>query len=142
MSLLKKWNEMPASVKKGIAALLAGWVLHYLFYFGYIAENQPERVTYLNLGVGIAICYCVATIRKWARKLCLYFNFIMVVMYAVFALAFAQGGKTSLLALTAATAVAFGFSFYFLLKRETAALFSSPENEKRTDADTPPPGSR
>jgi hypothetical protein len=137
--MLKKWDEMPASVKKGVVALLAGWVLHYLFYFGYIAESQPERVTYLNLGVGIAICYCVATIRNWARKLCLYFNFIMVVMYAVFALAFAQGGKTGLLALTAATAVAFGFSFYFLLTRETAAFFSPPPDEKDAETDAPPP---
>ena len=96
LAILKKWDSMPPVVKKAIICLLAGWAAHYIFYFGFIAEDQPERVTYLNLGVGIAICYCVATIRKWARKLCIFFNIVMVPMYLLFAIAFAQGGKIEL----------------------------------------------
>ena len=142
LSMPESWMEMPASVKKAIICLLAGWAAHYIFYFGYIADGQPERVTLLNLGVGIAICYCVATIRKWARRLCLFFNFIMVVMYTLFAIAFAQGGKINLLILTAATAAAFGFSFYFLIQKEALAFFSPPENRTDSSADGPSPGSQ
>lgn len=137
LGLSRKWEEMPDSVKKAIIALLIGWAAHYIFYFGFIAEDQPERVTYLQLGVGIGICYCVATIRKWARRLCIFFNIVMVPMYLLFAIAFAQGGKIGLFALTAFTMLAFAVSLYSLLKKETAQFFSPPEK----DEDRPPAGS-
>lgn len=137
LGLARRWEEMPDSVKKAIIALLVGWAAHYIFYFGFIAEDQPERITYLQLGVGIGICYCVATIRKWARRLCIFFNIVMVPMYLLFAIAFAQGGKIGLFALTAFTMLAFAVSLYSLLKKETARFFSPPEK----DEDHPPAGS-
>jgi hypothetical protein len=130
LSLPKKWGEMPASVKNAILSLLVGWAAHYIFYFGFIAEDQPERVTYLNIGVGVGICYCVATIRKWARRLCIYFNIVMVPMYVLFAIAFAQGGKVNLFVLTAFIGVAFAFSLYYLLQKETLRFFAPPEENK------------
>ena len=93
LAIRQKWDSMPPVVKKAIICLLVGWAAHYIFYFGFIAEDQSERVTYLQLGVGIGICYCVATIRKWARRMCIFFNIVMVPMYFLFAIAFAQGGK-------------------------------------------------
>lgn len=135
LSMPRKWEEMPSSVRNAIISLLVGWVAHYIFYFGFIAEDQPERVTYLQLGVGIGICYCVATIRKWARRMCIFFNIVMVPMYFLFAIAFAQGGRISLFALTAFIALVFAFSLYFLLKKETAQFFSPPETEKEQGGD-------
>jgi hypothetical protein len=135
LAIRQKWDSMPPVVKKAIICLLVGWAAHYIFYFGFIAEDQSERVTYLQLGVGIGICYCVATIRKWARKMCIFFNIVMVPMYFLFAIAFAQGGKIDLFALTAFTAVAFAFSLYFLLKKETALFFSPPEKEEEKEID-------
>lgn len=132
LSMPKLWGEIPPSARNAVISLLIGWAAHYIFYFGFIAEDQPERVTYLNLGVGIGICYCVATIRKWARRLCIYFNIVMVPMYALFALAFARGNKPGLFALTTITALAFAFSLYSLLKKETAQFFSPPEKDKET----------
>jgi hypothetical protein len=139
LSMPRKWDEMPSSVKNAIIALLVGWAAHYIFYFGFIAEDQPERVTYLQLGVGIGICYCVATIRRWARKLCIFFNIVMVPMYLLFAIAFAQGGKIALFALTAFISAAFAFSLYSLLKKETAQFFSPPEAEKEGEAEDSAP---
>jgi hypothetical protein len=140
LAMPKKWNEMPPSVKNAILFLFAGWVAHYIFFFGFLADDQPERIIYLQLGVGIGICYCVATIRKWARKLCIFFNIIMVPMYLLFAIAFAQGDKVGLFALTAFIAAAFAFSLYFLLKKETAQFFSAPEKEQdKTDDSTSEP---
>jgi len=133
LAIRQKWDSMPPVVKKAIICLLVGWAAHYIFYFGFIAEDQSERVTYLQLGVGIGICYCVATIRKWARRMCIFFNIVMVPMYFLFAIAFAQGGKIDLFALTAFTAVAFAFSLYFLLKKETALFFSPPEKEEEKE---------
>jgi hypothetical protein len=135
LAIRQKWDSMPPVVKKAIICLLVGWAAHYIFYFGFIAEDQSERVTYLQLGVGIGICYCVATIRKWARRMCIFFNIVMVPMYFLFAIAFAQGGKIDLFALTAFTAVAFAFSLYFLLKKETALFFSPPEKEEEKEID-------
>jgi len=135
--MTKRWDEMPPSVKKAIIFLLAGWAAHYIFYFGFIAEDQPERVTYLNLGVGVAICYCVATIRKWARRLCIFFNIVMVPMYILFAIAFAQGAKINLFILTALVAASFSLSLYYLLQKETARFFSPPEKDKEPASDNP-----
>jgi hypothetical protein len=136
LAMPRKWGEMPSSVRNAIILLVVGWAAHYVFYFGLIAEDQPERVTYLQLGVGIGICYCVATIRKWARKLCIFFNIVMVPMYFLFAVAFAQGGKVGLFGLTAFIAAAFALSLYFLLQRETARYFSPPEADQKQENDT------
>ena len=141
LSLPRKWAEMPPGVKKAIVFLLVGWAVHYVFYFGFIAEDQPERVTYLQLGVGIGICYCVATIRKWARRLCIFFNIVMVPMYLLFAIAFAQGGKLYLFFLTALVAASFGISLYYLLQKETARYFSPPEEDRESEPDDPARGS-
>lgn len=135
LAIRQKWDSMPVSVRNGIIALFIGWAAHYLFYFGFIAEDQPERVTYLNLAVGIAICYCVATIRKWARRLCIFFNIVMVPMYLLFAIAFAQGEKINLFILTAFVAASFAVSLYFLLQKETARFFSPPEKEEEKEID-------
>ena len=131
LAMPHKWEEMPPIVRKAIIALLAGWAAHYAFYFGFISEGQPERITYLQLGVGIGICYCIATIRKWARRLCIFFNIVMVPMYLLFAIAFAQGGKIGLFVLSAFTMLAFAVSLYFLLKKETAEFFSPPEDDAK-----------
>ena len=135
LAIRQKWDSMPPVVKKAIICLLVGWAAHYIFYFGFIAEDQSERVTYLQLGVGIGICYCVATVIKWARRMCIFFNIVMVPMYFLFAIAFAQGGKIDLFALTAFTALAFAFSLYFLLKKETAQFFSPPEEDNAQESD-------
>lgn len=145
-SMPGKWDEMPLSVRNAIISLVIGWASHFAFYFGYMAEGQPERITYLQLGVGIGICYCVIAIKKWARRLCLYFNIGMVVLYAwaavIFgwsALSFGQTDKISPLILTAVTAISFGVSLYFLLKREVAQFFSAAEPDKDQGESPPPP---
>ena len=130
LAILEKWNSMPLVVKKAIICLLVGWAAHYVFYFGFIAEGQSRKSHLPSTGVGIGICYCVATIRKWARRLCIYFNIVMVPMYTLFTIAFVQGGKINLLILTAFTAASFGFSLYYLLQKETALFFSPPEKEQ------------
>jgi hypothetical protein len=134
-AILEKWDSMPLVVKKAVIFLLVGWAAHYVFYFGLIAEGQPEQVTYLQLGVGVGICYCVATTRKWARRLCIYFNIVMVPMYVLFTIAFTQGGKINLAIFNAFIAASFGLSLYYLLQKETAQFFSPPEKDKDPESD-------
>jgi hypothetical protein len=57
----------------------------------------------------------------------------------LFAIAFAKGGKVNLLVLTAFTAVSFGVSLYYLLKKEVSLFFSPPEKSEDGGADDPPP---
>jgi hypothetical protein len=54
----------------------------------------------------------------------------MVVMYALFAIAFALGEKFMELALTTLIAGAFAVSLYWLLKRETAQFFALSEKKE------------
>jgi hypothetical protein len=60
-------------------------------------------------------------------------------MYLLFAIAFAQGGKIALFALTAFISAAFAFSLYSLLKKETAQFFSPPEAEKQGEVEDSAP---
>ncbi len=130
-AILEKWGSMPLVVKKAIIFLLVGWAAHYVFYFGLIAEDQPERVTYLQLGVGIGICYCVATIRKWARRLCIFFNIVMVPMYVLFTIAFTQGDKINPSILTAFISASFALSLYYLLQERNRSVFLPAGKRKR-----------
>lgn len=124
-----KWKEVPATAKRALLLLAAGWAFHYVFYFGFISESQSERVTYLQLGVGVGICFFAIKGKDWARRLCLFFNAIMTLMYMLFALAFAQGGKPGLVALNLWVSVLFGSSLYYLLKSDTRRFFSPPVSE-------------
>lgn len=148
MTMPKNWDEMPTGVKKAIVFLITGWIAHYLFYFAFMAEGTAERITYLNLGVGIGICYCVATIRKWARRMCIFFNIGMVVMYTwaavIFgwaALVFAQDDKLRPLILTAVAAASFGASLYYLLQKQTGQFFSPPDKDEAPGPDDSARGS-
>jgi hypothetical protein len=64
-----------------------------------------------------------------------------VVIFAWSAVIFAQGDKLIPLILTAVTALAFGFSLYFLLKKEVALFFSPPETDGDQGSDPAPPAS-
>ena len=117
----------PAAVKYGILFLICGWLCHYAFYFTHFAEEMPLRTTYLQLGVGIGICYFVAAIKKWARMLCLFFNMGIIALYGLYCLAFFQSNKYNLMMLTGLIAVLFLISTYFLLKKETAQFYAAAD---------------
>ena len=115
----------PAAVKYGIIFLICGWLCHYAFYFAHFAEEMPSKTTYLQLGVGIGICYFVATLKRWARMLCLFFNIGIIALYGLYCVAFFQSNKYEPMILTGLTAVLFLLSTYFLLKKETAQFYAA-----------------
>ena len=43
LAIRQKWDSMPPIVKKAIICLLVGWAAHYIFYFGFIAEDQSRK---------------------------------------------------------------------------------------------------
>ena len=117
----------PAAVKYGIIFLIGGWLCHYAFYFMYFIEEMPSKTTYLQLGVGIGICYFVATLKRWARMLCLFFNIGIIALYGLYCLAFFQSNKYDLMAMTGLVAILFLISTYFLLKKETAQFYAAAD---------------
>ncbi len=115
----------PAAVKHAIIFLICGWLCHYVFYFTHFVEEMPLRTTFLQIGVGIGICYFVATLKRWARMLCLFFNIGIIALYVIYCLAFFQSNKYIPMLLTGLTAVLFLISTYFLLKKETAQFYAA-----------------
>ena len=105
-------------------SLVLGWALHLCYYY-YLFVHKPgaelARVDYLMIGVGVAICFFVAAINKWARMLCVFFNLAIVFMYL--ALTLLQQANFFQRLFTAAVAGLFGLATYYLLKKETAAYF-------------------
>ena len=117
----------PAAVKYGIIFLICGWLCHYAFYFAHFAEEMPSKTTYLQLGVGIGICYFVATLKRWARMLCLFFNIGIIALYGLYCLAFFQSNQYNPMMLTGLIAFLFLISTYFLLKKETAQFYAAAD---------------
>ena len=127
----------PAAVKYGIIFLISGWLCHYAFYFMHFAGEMPAKTTYLQLGVGIGICYFVTAIKRWARMLCLFFNIGIIALYGLYCLAFFQSGQYNLMLLTGLIVVLFLISTYFLLQKETAQFFAAadPDGSQQKTSD-------
>ena len=115
----------PTAVKYGIIFLISGWACHYAFYFTHFFQEMPIKTTYLQLGVGIGICYFVVALKKWARMLCLFFNIGIIALYVLYCLVFFQSNQYYPMMLTGLTAVLFILSTYFLLKKETAQFYAA-----------------
>ena len=116
---------IPYTVKYGILFLICGWLCHYVFYLTHFAHEMPLRTTLLQIGVGVGICYFVATLKRWARMMCLFFNIGIIGLYALFCLAYFQSNQYSPMLLTGLVAVLFAISTYFLLKKETAQYYAA-----------------
>ena len=103
----------------------------------HFAETMPAKTTYLQLGVGIGICYFVFRIKRWARMLCLFFNLGIIALYGLYSLAFFQSNNQSMMMLTLLVTILFILSTYFLLKKETAQFFAAADpaasQEKASD---------
>ena len=120
-----KFKEYPTSVKIGISFLVAAWILHYFYFLKFLMSEFPIKTIYLQLGIGVSICYFVASINKWARSLCIFFNFAIIVLYLlIFYLHFSQN-KYDLTFIAALIAVLFSISTYFLAGKESSQYFKT-----------------
>jgi hypothetical protein len=132
--LWEAWKSSPISARLALATLVAGWALHFMMYFSYFAADWQEKSNYLQLGVGIGICFAIASVSRWARMLCVFFNLGFVALYGLWSLGNFQSGESGGFALTALIALLFAASSVFLLRKETARFFtpaSAPEESKR-----------
>ena len=125
INLSIKFKEYPTGVKMGILFLVAGWILHYLYFLKYLMSEFPVKTLYLQLGIGLAICYFVAGINKWARSLCIFFNFAIIVLYLLIFYLYFSGNKYDLTFLAALIAVLFSISTYFLAGKESSQYFKT-----------------
>lgn len=118
-----KFKEYPTSIKMGISFLIAGWILHYFYFLKFLLGEFPLKTFYLQIGIGISICYFVASINKWARSLCIFFNFAIIVLYLFYFILYFNINKYDLAFLTALVAVLFSISTYFLTRKESSQYF-------------------
>ena len=144
------FKAYPTVVRNAILFLVAGWLVHYYFFFTHLEAvlfsdmetgSQADRTVYLQLGVGIGICYFVAAINRWARALCLWFNFIIIVTYGLLFYIFVHQNDTMASLLTAIVALLFSGATYYLLNKKTAEYFrtyglSDPAALDRKKSDT------
>lgn len=131
------FQRYPQVVKVAVGSLVAGWALH-LFYYYYLFIHKTgaemARFDYLMIGVGVAICFFVAAINKWARMLCIFFNLPIIFMYL--ALTLLQQASFGQRFITGSVAVLFCLATYYLLKKETAEYFrqfNAPPEQRRPE---------
>jgi hypothetical protein len=121
-----EFQRYPQPVKFAIVSLAAGWALHlcyYYYFFVHQAGAELARIDYLMIGVGVAICFFVAAINKWARMLCIFFNVAIIFMYS--ALTLLQQANFGQRFLTGLVAGLFCLATWYLLKKETAEYFKT-----------------
>jgi hypothetical protein len=119
------WKGMPAAARYALVALTAGWACHYGFYFRYFAENF-NRTDLLQLAVGIGICYCVATAKKWARALCIFFNIGIIALYGLMSFMLLRGDRPALGLWSVLVAALFVAATVLLLHKDTSRFFNPP----------------
>ncbi len=118
------WRSVPTGSKLAIATLIGGWILHVVVYFHFFPADLSDRTFFLQLVVGVGICYGVATGRRWARMLCVFFNIGIVALYALYSMALVQSEEWGWAGLTALIAGMFSVSTVFLLTRDSARFFN------------------
>ena len=143
------FRDYPPTVRNAIIFLIAGWLVHYYFFFTHLesvlfagadANSQPDRTVYLQLGVGLCICYFVAAINRWARALCLWFNLIIIVTYGLLFYIFFNQNDTTAGLLTAIVTILFGVSTYYLLHKQTGHFFKTYRLQNGPDDSAKNPG--
>ena len=118
------FQRYPQVVKNAIVSLVAGWALflaYYYYLFIHTTGSELARFDYLMIGVGVAICFFVAAINKWARMLCIFFN--LPIIATCITLTLFHQTTLGQRFIPAAVAVLFCFSTYYLLQKETAEYF-------------------
>lgn len=85
----------------------------------------PVKTLYLQFGIGLAICYFVASINKWARSLCIFFNLAIIVLYLLIFYMYFSDNKYDLTFLTALVAVLFSISTFYLTRKESSQYFKT-----------------
>jgi hypothetical protein len=149
MKTIAEFGSYPKSVRSAILFLCAGWLGHYGFYFYYYhTRGIPigARETILMLAVGIGICYLVADLKMWARRLCLFFNIGLIGFYALLAVHFyLNSGRLGFL--TGLIAGLFAVSTYYLLLHQTSSFFAAtnppaPDDSGSQGEPEPEPGPR
>ncbi len=125
---LAKLKTYPGSVRSALMFLVAGWLLHFAAYFGFLLKGETQRNMILMVAIGVGICYFVATIKNWARMLCIFFNIGIAGIYVLFSFSFFYTGETGKGLLTVATIIVFVLSTYYLLVKETTRFFKTDRN--------------
>ena len=120
-----KFDTYPTYIKLAIISLSLGWLVHLIFYYKFFTGETLARNDYLMFSVGIAICFFMAGINKWARPLCLFFNFIIILMYSVLSYVYLQKPDFDRGVVTFTILALFGFSTYLLLRRDTINYFKT-----------------
>jgi hypothetical protein len=118
--------SIPGSVRNGIIFLVAGWIslLAALYQF----EIQEYFTRFLIAGV--LVCFFMIRLKSWARMLCLLSNAMAVIYFGMFSAIFFYSGSQPLTAgISLLTALLFGLSSYFLLRKPTRIFFKDRQRE-------------
>jgi len=128
-----KFDTYPTFIKLAIITLALGWLVHLVFYYKVFTDDTLVRRDYLMFTVGIAICFFIAGINKWARPLCLFFNFVIILFYLLLLYIYIQKPQYDLSVVTVTVLILFGLSSYLLLRRDTIAYFNSFNEDTAAD---------
>ena len=120
-----KFKEYPSSVKLGILFLIAGWTSHYVYFLKFLMNELPVKTLYLQLGIGVSICFFVASINKWARLLCIFFNFAIIVLYFFSSMLYINNTHYGVAFFTILIAVLFSISTFYFTRKVSSQYFKA-----------------
>ncbi len=125
MSHLKNF---PQSTRQGVLFMYAGWAWFLsTLYIINLSEVDISQIFGRMLIIGILTCFFVTKGYNWARLLCVIFSGIIIAGCAVFTITLWLSFYSGLIAVNV---VIFGYSTYYLLKKETSDYFTSLAKDK------------
>ncbi|MBW1649087.1 MAG: hypothetical protein JRJ44_00150 [Deltaproteobacteria bacterium] len=127
----KYFEKYPKSARYGMVLLLTGWIWFFLTLY-ILLDEIPGKI--LVAGIGITIL--VFKGYNWARILCMFCNFVVVISVLCYVFYLRVSFENSILVLLSINILLFGYSGYYLFVKETSAYFKLiNKKEKRAEED-------
>ena len=136
-----QFSAFPKSVQIAIICLVLGWAWVSVINYMYVLMDESLRNYFYRIViVGALICFFVATIKKWARMLCIFFNIGLMVVYPFLgSMIYMGSGQIGPVLMSAVAVVLFGTSTFFLLKKETAHYYKTYGQPEEASPSPPEP---
>lgn len=134
---IKKYGELPDSVKNGVLFLIAGWVWQvFCLYYYFFKGDIPYNIVITGI---LNISLIIIWTKGWARILCILCNILIIMTYLPVSYTFYYGGNFLLGNVSASIVILFSVSTYYLLTKESFAFFKKTKADSSSEP-APTPG--
>ncbi|MFO7667293.1 MAG: hypothetical protein R6V76_11770 [Desulfobacterales bacterium] len=133
LDYIKKFTELPGSVKNGIIFLIAGWIWQYFCLYYYFFKGD---IPYNIVIAGILNMSIIIWTKQWIRILCILCNILIILTYIPVSYTLYYSKSFFLGNITLSIIILFSLSTYCLLTKESFVFFKKTKTDSAEDKKT------